>query len=230
MPLHAVHSTVVPASYMYGQGAGWGGSGSGHAFPSWLGNNSKQGKLQRQLNDVQIRMRLKVSGDRNEIRQSYVPAVFSHIVTPLIGKGIDEVEDVISRMDEYYLSKDDWDTIVEIGVGDFSQDVVMKKIPTAAKTALTKKYNAKEHPIPFHKSADLGVKPTKKIAKGEVPDLEDVFDQEEGDEDADDAPDPVDDDVSKDKLIKGKGAPKARAKTGTSSKPKAQGKAKMYSA
>jgi len=175
-------------------------------------------------------MRLKVSGDRNEIRQSYVPAVFSHIVTPLIGKGIDEVEDVISRMDEYYLSKDDWDTIVEIGVGDFSQDVVMKKIPTAAKTALTKKYNAKEHPIPFHKSADLGVKPTKKIAKGEVPDLEDVFDQEEGDEDADDAPDPVDDDVSKDKLIKGKGAPKARAKTGTSSKPKAQGKAKMYSA
>jgi Replication factor RFC1 C terminal domain len=55
---------------------------------SWLGNNSKQGKLQRQLNDVQIRMRLKVSGDRNEIRQSYVPAVFSHIVTPLIGKGV----------------------------------------------------------------------------------------------------------------------------------------------
>ena len=108
MPLHAVHSTVVPASYMYGQGAGWSGSGSGHAFPrsvfpsvhavktalthplgprSWLGNNSKQGKLQRQLNDVQIRMRLKVSGDRNEIRQSYVPALFPHIVTPLIANG-----------------------------------------------------------------------------------------------------------------------------------------------
>ena len=43
-------------------------------------------------------------------------------------------------MDDYYLSKDDWDTIVEIGVGDFTQDVVLKKIPTAAKTALTKKY------------------------------------------------------------------------------------------
>jgi replication factor C subunit 1 len=52
-------------------------------------------------------------------------------------------------MDEYYLSKDDWDTIVEIGVGDFSQDVVMKKIPTAAKTALTKKYGLGSALAPF---------------------------------------------------------------------------------
>ena len=54
---------------------------------SWLGQNSKQGKLQRQLNDVQTRMRLKVSGDRNEIRQSYIPSLYSHVIQPLMGKG-----------------------------------------------------------------------------------------------------------------------------------------------
>lgn len=53
----------------------------------WLGQNSKQNKLSRQLGDVQIHMRLKVSGDKNEIRQSYVPALFPHIVQPLMDRG-----------------------------------------------------------------------------------------------------------------------------------------------
>ena len=54
----------------------------------WLGQNSKQNKLSRQLGDVQIRMRLKVSGDKSEIRQSYIPALFPHIVKPLIDVGV----------------------------------------------------------------------------------------------------------------------------------------------
>lgn len=53
----------------------------------FLGQNSKQGKLSRQLGDVQIRMRLKVSGDKSEIRQSYLPALFPHIVKPLMDVG-----------------------------------------------------------------------------------------------------------------------------------------------
>lgn len=53
----------------------------------WLGQNSKQNKLSRQLTDVQARMRLKVLGDKVEIRQSYVPALFAHIVKPLVDEG-----------------------------------------------------------------------------------------------------------------------------------------------
>ena len=53
----------------------------------WLGQNSKQTKLNRQLGDVQIQMRLKVSGDKHEIRQSYIPALFPHIVKPLMDVG-----------------------------------------------------------------------------------------------------------------------------------------------
>jgi len=53
----------------------------------WLGQNSKQNKLSRALGDVQIRMRLKVSGDKSEIRLSYLPAMFPLVVKPLMEQG-----------------------------------------------------------------------------------------------------------------------------------------------
>ena len=42
-------------------------------------------------------------------------------------------------MDDYFLSKEDWDTIVELGVDDKRDELVLKKISTATKTALTRK-------------------------------------------------------------------------------------------
>jgi hypothetical protein len=64
-------------------------SSSHHSYDvcRWLGQNSKQNKLSRQLGDVQVRMRLKVSGDKHEIRQSYIPALYPHVVKPLIDRG-----------------------------------------------------------------------------------------------------------------------------------------------
>jgi len=103
-------------------------------------------------------MCLKVSGDKSEItqiRQSYIPALFPHIVKPLIDVGVSAVSEVIERMDEYYLSKEDWDTILELGVDDKRDQIVAKGISTATKAALTKKYNASEHLIPFHKAQDV---------------------------------------------------------------------------
>jgi len=162
---------------------------------------------------VQTRMRLKVSGDRNEIRQSYIPSLYSHVIQPLMGKGNDSVDEVIERMDDYYLSKEDWDTIVELGVDDYAQDITMKKIPSATKSALTRKYNSSEHPIPFHKATELGLKPTRKIAKGEVPDQEDVIELDEVDDEVEEAPA---EDVTHDKFIKGKTeSNKAKPKTKT---------------
>lgn len=42
-------------------------------------------------------------------------------------------------MDEYYLSKDDWDTITELGVGEFDSTKILKEIPSATKSAFTRK-------------------------------------------------------------------------------------------
>lgn len=42
-------------------------------------------------------------------------------------------------MDEYYIAREDWDTVVELGVGDRKDESVLKKISTATKTSLTRK-------------------------------------------------------------------------------------------
>ena len=42
-------------------------------------------------------------------------------------------------MDEYFLSKDEWDTLVELGVGSHKDEGVLKKISTATKTSFTKR-------------------------------------------------------------------------------------------
>jgi len=190
-------------------------------FPQWLGQNSKQNKLSRALGDVQIRMRLKVSGDKSEIRLSYLPSMFPLVVKPLMEQGSSAVDDVIASMDDYYISREDWDTIVELGLGDQKDDVVLKKIATATKTALTKKYNSRDHPIPFHKAQDLGRVP-KKLAGGPAPDLEEAFDLDDTVDDPDDEKKAVDpDDIKHDRLIqqasgkkaattKGKGAAKGK--------------------
>ncbi|WRT63728.1 uncharacterized protein IL334_000651 [Kwoniella shivajii] len=210
LPFHAVQSTVKPASLIYGPGRSTGASGpgawGGPSFPQWLGQNSKQGKLQRQLTDIQIRMRLKVSGGRSEIREQYMPMLASKIVLPLVQRGTDAVEETIEYMDEYYLSKDDWDAFVELGVDTMSENIISKKIPTATKSAFTRQYNKADHPIAFHKG-DMFAASKKKIADmGPAPDNEDVFEEDEPvpDEPSDKGEDDDEEvnDVTKDKLIK----------------------------
>lgn len=49
------------------------------------------------------------------------------------------MDEVVERMDEYFLSKEDWDTIVELGVGQNKDELVLKKISTAVKTSFTRK-------------------------------------------------------------------------------------------
>ncbi|WVF66140.1 hypothetical protein IAT40_000880 [Kwoniella sp. CBS 6097] len=207
LPAHAVASTVRPASLVYGamRSTGGGPGGWGPSFPQWLGQNSKQGKLQRQLTDIQIRMRLRVSGSRAEIREQYMPLLASKIVLPLTQRGTEAVEETIEYMDEYYLGKDDWDAFVELGVDTMSDSIITKKIPTATKTAFTKQYNKSDHPIAFHKG-DMFAASKKKIADiGPAPDNEEVFEEDEPvpDEPSDKENDDEEvNDVTKDKLIK----------------------------
>ena len=49
------------------------------------------------------------------------------------------VGEVIEVMDDYYLSKEEWDTIVELGLDQNKDEIILKKISTATKTNLTRK-------------------------------------------------------------------------------------------
>ncbi|GAA5969486.1 hypothetical protein JCM11641_008131 [Rhodosporidiobolus odoratus] len=223
MPLHGILSCVRPASQCYGSGGGY------PSFPAWLGKNSTQGKLQRQLTEIQIRMRLRVSGDKREIRQSYIPALYPRLVNPLQEEGADAIAAVIELMDDYYLSKEEWEAVVELGVGEeYEMEKALKKIDSKVKSAFTRKYNAADHPIPYHKPEAGKAKAKKIAAGGEQPDLEEAFIEEDlPEEDDDDAADSDSSGIGKDKLIKEKGAKKGAKKTAAApAKAKAGAKAK----
>ena len=49
------------------------------------------------------------------------------------------IDDVIEYMDEYYLSKEDWDTIVELGLDQNKDLLVLKKISTSTKASFTRR-------------------------------------------------------------------------------------------
>lgn len=129
MPTHAVFSTVRPASFVSG-------SMINSGFTSWLGNNSKLGKLGRLTREIHSHMRLKSSGDANEIRQQYLPVLWHQLILRLAFEGKDSVRDVIDLMDSYYLTREDFDAIMELGVGPQAEELV--KIDSLVKTAFTR--------------------------------------------------------------------------------------------
>ena len=128
-------------------------------------------------------------------------------------------------MDSYYLTRDDWDAIVELGVGPMDMDHV--KIDTHVKTSFTKAYNQMSHPLPYIKASSI-VAPKKKSK--ERPDIEEALDESEsevssgGEETILDEDQPLD--LKKDKYV---AAPKGKRKVGAKGKKgpaKAGGKGK----
>ncbi|CAI6339161.1 unnamed protein product [Periconia digitata] len=215
MPTHAVFSFVRPASFVAG-------STAGHQtrFTTWLGKNSNQQKLTRMVKEIQAHMRLRSSGDRHEVRQQYIPIFWQQLVKKLEQEGKDSVPDLIELMDSYFLTKEDFDAIMELGVGPMQQEKI--KIETAAKSAFTRIYNQQAHPLPFMKASSV-VAP-KKAAK-EKPDLEEAIEESDEEEVINEVKDEEEDvDLSKDKYVKQpkkKAAPKKGAAAAGS---KAKGK------
>ncbi|KAJ3371044.1 hypothetical protein HDU91_005634 [Kappamyces sp. JEL0680] len=165
LPLHAVFSTIRPCFFMHGNLVST-GYGMGYTFPAWLGQNSKQTKTRRLLRELQTHMRLLTSADKDQLLLNYLPLLATVLTDPLVKKDIEGVEEVIHRMDHYYLNRDDWDSIMEFGYQKLAAG-----ISTKAKTTFTRTYNKTSHPSPFTGE-------TKKAAStklAELPDCEDVL-------------------------------------------------------
>ena len=79
---------------------------------------------------------MKSSGDHNEIRQQYLPVLWQQLVKKLEIEGKESVPEVIELMDSYYLTRDDFDSIKELGVGSQSEELV--KLDTQAKATFTR--------------------------------------------------------------------------------------------
>ena len=182
------------------------------------------GKFSRLVKEIQGHMRLRASGDRHEIRQQYLPVLWTRLVKALEICGGDKagIEEIIELMDSYFLTKDDWDAIFELGIGP--QDAEKVSLSTQAKTAFTRTYNQMSHPLPFMKAGG-GLGPMKKAK--EKPDLEEAIDESD---DADDVlADAADDeeeealDLKKDKYVR---APKKKPAAKKTTAKKGKGKVK----
>jgi replication factor C subunit 1 len=150
-------------------------------FAGWLGQNSKQGKTGRLLREIQNRMRIKTSGDKTEIRLSYLPTLAPLLTKPLV-EGDGGIETVIDLMDTYYLSREDWDSVLELGYQSLATD-----IPSKTRSGFTRTYNKTTHLSPF--AVEVGGKKAKSKASNEInemPDMEEVLevDDEVGGDDS----------------------------------------------
>ena len=96
------------------------------------------GKLSRLLKEVQGHMRLRSSGDRYEIRQQYIPLLWIKLIKSLEVNGKNALSDVIDLMDSYFLTKEDFDAILELGIGTMDQNAI--KIETQVKSTFTRMY------------------------------------------------------------------------------------------
>ena len=115
-------------------------------------------------------------------------------------------------MDSYYLTKDDFDYIAELGVGP--QDEELVKIPPQVKSNFTRKYNALSHPLPFIKTGAVAA-PAKSTK--EKPDLEEAIEESDDEaliDPAAEEPEEEELDLKKDKYVQAPKKRKAPAKKG----------------
>jgi replication factor C subunit 1 len=206
-PLHGIFSCVLPAHYASGA------LGGRIEFSSWLGQNSKTGKNLRILTEISMHMCLHTSGGKSEIRQAYFTPLVEMLTSPLLKHGVEGISQVITLLDSYTILKEDFDQLLELGIGKIDGATLLSKIPTNVKSSLTRTYNKESHMIPY----SIGGSSKKQVlAQAPSPTLEDqeldIVDDEEEKEDVD---------LAKDKMIKAtKSAPKKTAASKKKSIPK----------
>lgn len=169
--------------------------------------------MSRYVKEIQGHMRLRTTGNRDEIRQQYLPLLQEKIIRRLMDEGKDSVDSVIDLMDEYYLTREDFDAMVELGLGPMTESNI--KIETQTKATFTRMYNARSHPMPFMKASNV-VAPKK--GTKEKPDLEDAIEESDEEEVVDEVKDDDEEelDLKKDKYVslpKKKKAPAKGKKT-----------------
>lgn len=187
LPTQAIFTTLLPGDRIQG-GIGL------PAFPSWFGKNSKQGRVDRILQELQKHMRLHISANKIGVGLDYLPVLKTLLSKPLIKKGTEGIEQVIKIMNEYYLTRDDFDTIIELATWPGQKDI-MSQLDSKVKASFTRTYNKEAHMNPFC------IVDVKKLKGTKVSGTEEEMD-ENGEDVAVEEEEEADDDISNDAMIK----------------------------
>eukprot|EP01117_Protostelium_nocturnum_P000965 TRINITY_DN11296_c0_g1_i1.p1 TRINITY_DN11296_c0_g1~~TRINITY_DN11296_c0_g1_i1.p1 ORF type:complete len:809 (-),score=298.28 TRINITY_DN11296_c0_g1_i1:150-2576(-) len=185
---HAVLSALKPCHHISGSGS------SMLSLPAFLGKNSKMNKGKRQLGELHNSIQLEASCDPVEARLHYMPLLRRKITDPLIREGTAGIAQVLETMDTYGLSREDWESLIELSQLQSNADP-LKDIPSATKSAFTRQYNARHHDT-------VRVPPKENVKNSQEEEMKEedstLFDREEDKEN----------DISNDKMIVVKSADK----------------------
>lgn len=182
MPTHNVFSTLRPAFFVHGGSAPGFQSWNTYGFPSYLGRFSKQSKSFRVMRDIQLHMSFRASADKMQLRQEYLFLLLQRMTQPLRDQGSEGIDAVVALLDHYFLNKEDYDNLLELGLGPCRSEILVKPVATATKTALTRTLNKPGHPVPpiFNNFA-APVKASASVATNEA-DFEDAIVDSDGEE------------------------------------------------
>ncbi|CAF1201930.1 unnamed protein product [Adineta ricciae] len=171
LPYQAIFSTVTPCSYVRGHLRGM------VNFSSFFGQRSRTNKNERLLNEIEKHICLKTSSaNKQQFNLDYLPYLSRALISPLQQKNESNgIEQCISLLDDYYLNRDDFQTIMELNTWGKTGRNPYDQLDTQTKSALIRNYNKTNHRVPY---AMIDIKKLKK-SKG-------LMDEEENDEDDDD--------------------------------------------
>lgn len=208
MPFAAIMSAVYPTAYMRGPRETFGlypGEPNFNRFTAWLGQNSSQGKQMRILGEV--RSHLQSSGlvdvDSRSVRMEYLPYLKERMASLLQQGGKDSLPELFELMDEYCVTREDFDSIV--GLTKFKTKSAwgadpLQGVPTAVKSAFTREYNKASHAIhagfmlpDFKRRRGKASALPEQIISEDGEEAEDVYDEgEEGEEEEDEGKEAAD--------------------------------------
>lgn len=203
LPVQAVFSSVVPGDWMEGHFSGQ------IQFPSWLGKNSRGGKMNRLIQELQLHMRLSISGGKEAVNLNYLEPVLNAVIHPLVDEGSQGVSRTLQAMQDYNITRDDLESLLELNRWPGRPDP-MARVDSKVKAALTRAYNKGGVMTPY--ALDAPIK-KKKAAAG----VEEGYEEEDGSNNESED----DDDDAADAMIKAKKTEKKDAKGASASSSQA---------
>uniref|UniRef100_A0A2L2Y705 Replication factor C subunit 1 n=1 Tax=Parasteatoda tepidariorum TaxID=114398 RepID=A0A2L2Y705_PARTP len=176
LPTQAIFASVVPGELL-----------KGHLkqminFPAWLGKNSNHKHMDRVLQELHVHMRMRITGNKTDVALEYLPLLKRALTKPLIERESEGIPDVLKIMENYFLLREDFDSIIDLSLWPNQTDP-RTKIITKVKSAFTRAYNKESGKNPY---AITNVKKKKGASKDVEDGLDednDVVSEEEEDED-----------------------------------------------
>ncbi|CAF0925535.1 unnamed protein product [Adineta steineri] len=189
LPYQGIFSTVAPCSYVRGHLRGM------VNFSSFFGQRSRTNKNERLLNEIEKHICLKIaSANKQQFNLDYLSYIAKIFIQPLQKLQQQGVEQCIALLDEYYLNRDDFQTIMELNTWGKTGKNPYDQLDTQTKSSLTRIYNKTTHRTPY---AVIDMKKLKK-SKGNL----DEDDGEESDGDEEDKANEEEGDLEQDAMIK----------------------------